>query len=241
MNTSTSATERAAQLSRIRGLMAKTIDNGCTEAEAAGAAAAVDRLLALYEIDLDEVTLKSQEIVALSVANCDHPVKSAAQQISRFTDCVAWSDDRGATLVYFGFKVDTEISEYLTILFRRAIDSELATVTLFNPQYDARPASSKSDFKDSFGIGMATRLGERLAELKSKRDFTQRSSGTDLVAIKLPLVRQAFSETGATLRSARKVRPIRDRAAFASGHSAGNNVAINAGIATRASAGGRLR
>jgi hypothetical protein len=40
METETSTAMRASQLARIRGLMAKTTGNGCTEAEAASAARA---------------------------------------------------------------------------------------------------------------------------------------------------------------------------------------------------------
>jgi Protein of unknown function (DUF2786) len=230
---------REAQLARIRGLMAKTVDNGCTEAEAAGAAEAVDRLLSLYEIDLDEVTVKEQPIVRLDMKTGAHPIKYAAGRIGGFTDCRVWFDK--GLLTYFGFKVDTEIAEYLTLVFRRAIDREISTVTLFNPEYDARSKSQQADFQGSFGDGMAGRLGERLSELKSKRDFTQRGSGTDLVLIKRPLVDQALRDLGITLTSGGSRSKIRDQQAYAAGRQSANNVAISQGIAGRAAQGGMIR
>jgi hypothetical protein len=239
MSTETSAT-RAAQLGRIRGLMAKTVDNGCTEAEAAAAAAAVDRLLGLYEINLDEVTVKEQPIVTLSVKIDDHAIKASAYHIALFCDCRVWISG-GIAVTYLGFTVDTEIAEYLTLLFRRAIDREVATVTLFNADYSARKVADQRSFRDSFGRGMAGRLGERLAELKSKRDFTQRGTGTDLVSIKMPLVNEAMRDLGIVLSAGRSGPAIRDRGAYDAGRSAANNVAINAGIAGRAERGGRLR
>ena len=54
-------------------------------------------------------------------------------------------------------------------------------MTLFNMQYEGLSASEKSSYRTDFGRGMAGRLGERLGELKSKRDFTQRTSGRDPV------------------------------------------------------------
>ncbi|MDQ2762576.1 MAG: hypothetical protein M3Y22_03520 [Pseudomonadota bacterium] len=220
--------------------MAKTIDNGCTEAEAAGAAAAVDRLLALYEIDLDEVTLKEQEIIRANVKIDGHPIQFAASMIARFTDCKVWLT-AGTTLTFFGFQVDTEIADYLTLVFRRAIDREIATVTLFNADYMGRKIGEQHSFRDSFGRGMAIRLGERLGELKSKRDFTQRTNGRDLVLIKMPLVEAAMRDAGIVLGGARGASKPRDTNAFHAGRAAANTVAINAGIAARAERGGRLR
>jgi Protein of unknown function (DUF2786) len=231
---------RAAQLARIRGLMAKTVDNGCTEAEAKAAAEAVDRLLGLYEIDMDEVTAREQEIGRGGGVKLDgHPILYAASRIAKFTDCKVWM--AGTTVVYFGFKVDTEIADYLTMLFRRAIDREVATVTLFNMQYSDLSKYEQSSYRTDFGRGVAGRLGERLGELKSKRDFTQRTSGRDLVMIKFPLVEAAMKEAGIEIAKGRSAGPkVRDRGAFLSGRSAADTVAINAGIAARAEKGGRL-
>jgi hypothetical protein len=240
MKTESSAT-RAARLARIRGLMAKTVDNGCTEAEAASAAAAVDRLLALYEIDLDDVTLKEQPIGPAEVKIDSHPVIHAIARIAQFTDCKVWTTGHGQNVVYFGFKVDTEIADYLTLIFRRAIDREVATVILFNPDYMARSEAAQRAFRESFGTGMAVRLGERLSELKSKRDFAQRENGRDLVLIKFPLVEAAFRETGLVLGKGRAGSRPADYNAFSAGQAAANNVAINAGIAARGRMGGRLR
>ncbi|MGD0109292.1 MAG: DUF2786 domain-containing protein [Rhodopila sp.] len=231
---------REAQLARIRGLMAKTVDNGCTEAEAKSAAEAVDRLLGLYEIDMDEVTAREQEIGKGGGVKLDgHPIVYAASMIAKFTDCRVWMER--TKVVYFGFKVDTEISDYLTMLFRRAIDREIATVTLFNTQYEGLSAYKKSSYRTDFGRGMAGRLGERLGELKSKRDFTQRTSGRDLVMIKFPLVEAALRETGIVISSKKgRGSKVRDTGAFNAGRSAANSVAINQGIAARAEKGGRL-
>lgn len=239
MTTENSAA-REAQLARIRGLMAKTVDNGCTEAEAASAAEAVDRLLALYEINLDEVTLREQPIGPLDVMIMDHAIKFACKQIALFTDCRVYMKTP-KQVVFFGFKVDTEIAEYLTLIFKRAIDREIATVTLFNPDYDRRTASEQRHFKADFGCGMACRLGDRLGELKSKRDFTKRGTGTDLVMIKLPLVNAAMKDAGIFVTNGGRGSRIRDRAAFHAGSAAANNVALNAGIAARADRGGMLR
>jgi hypothetical protein len=227
-------TTREGQLARIRALMAKTVDNGCTEAEAAAAAAAVDRLLAQYEISLDEVNIREQEIVMRGVKARRHQVVDIAWHIAKFTDCKVWTS--GDEIIYFGFVVDTEIAEYLTLVFKRAIDSGSAAFTLFNRDYDEASTPARVEMVRSFGIGMSHRLGERLMQLKSKRDFEQReSTGRDLVMLKHPFVDAAFDALNLTLgKGGPGSAPPRNRAAFAAGHKVADQVAINQGIAARA-------
>jgi len=238
---SDSKAKRDAQLARLRALMAKTVDNGCSEAEAQSAAAAVDRLLGAYEIDMDEVLAREQEIVTLHVDGAKHHVRYAAQRIAAFTDCKVWVSGANR-FAYFGFKVDTEIAEYLTALFRRAIDREASNFTAFNADYAMLNGAGQREMQISFGVGMASRLGDRLTELKSKRDFQQRTSGRDLVAIKFPLVQAAFDKLGISLGSGKgRGRSIRDTSAYNAGRSAADRVSINPGISGRGQAGGRLR
>jgi hypothetical protein len=233
---------RESKLAQIRALMARTVNNGCTEAEAKEAAAAVDRLLAKYEIDLDEVTVKEQEIVTLRVRTQGHEIRFGGLQIAMFTDCRYWTENDGLYLVYFGFKVDTEIAEYLTLVFQRAIDRETDHFTMFNADYNSEKPRGQSDMLYSFKVGMAARLGERLGELKSKRDFTRKSStGTDLVLIKSPLVDAAFDALGMKFGRARGGRAIKDTGAYHAGRKAAEGVAISQGIQGRANVGGRIR
>lgn len=233
--------ERQSKLAQIRAMMARTVDNGCTEAEAKQAAATVDRLLARYEIDLDEVTVKEQPIEKVLVKAKNHTVLYSASAISVFADCKMWTSD--PYIVYFGFKVDAEICEYLTLVFLRAIDRELANFTMMNGDYNEAGRRTQIDMENSFGIGMAGRLGERLGELKSARDFSRKSgTGTSLVAIKMPLVDEAFAALGIKFGKSRgRGMSIRNTEAFSAGRKAAEGVTISQGIAGRAQTGGRLR
>ena len=51
--------EREKIAARIRALLAKTVENGCTEAEALAAAQLAAKLLQQYELTLDEVQLRA--------------------------------------------------------------------------------------------------------------------------------------------------------------------------------------
>ena len=232
--------DRAALLARIRALTSKTVKNGCTEAEATAASAMVDRLLGQYEISLDEISIQEeQELVRMDIAGvAEHPVRYAAPKIAAFTDCKVWMQHGG--LAFLGFNVDTEIAEYLTLMFMRAIDREASTFTMFNQDYALQNSYGQRNMLTSFKIGMATRLGERLVELKSKRDFAQRTSGRDLVAVKKPLVDSAFATLGIRLSHSSGGHSIRNTGAYVAGRNAAESVSISQGVAGRASTG-RIR
>jgi hypothetical protein len=226
---------RESSLRQIRALMAKTTDNGCTEAEAREAARKVDELMASYEIDLDEVSMRRQEIVEIELANVgQHTIIHACTAIANFTDCRVWLK-RNTQVVYFGFQVDTEIAEYLTHLFRRAIDREAATYILFNQEWEDATSRSQSEMLRSFGMGMAGRLGERLRELKSKRDFGVRAAGNALVVMKMPFVNEAFRKLELHLKKPRGQQSARNSAAYSAGQASAARVAINQGVSDRAS------
>jgi hypothetical protein len=226
---------RESSLRQIRALMAKTTDNGCTEQEAREAARKVDELMANYEIDMDEVSMRKQEIVEVTLADVGkHTIIGACRAIANFTDCRVWTDKFGANVVYFGFQVDTEIAEYLTHLFRRAIDREAATYILFNREWEEASGKGQSEMFRSFGMGMAGRLGERLRELKSKRDFTARAGGQSLVVMKMPAVNEAFDALGMSMGKPRRSQRAMNASAFAAGEASAASVAINQGVSDRA-------
>lgn len=220
--------KREATLARIRALMAKTTANGCTEAEAQAAAAAVDRLIGEYEIDLDELVVREQEITKVDIAVSGHPVRHVCRRIAEFTDCKVWTD--GKFVAYLGFQVDTEIAEYLTLTFMRSLDRESSGYTMFNADYALTDRAGQSQMLHSFQVDMAARLGERLLELKSKRDFTQRTTGRDLVKIKKPHIDEAFATLGITLGRSGGGRSVRHAGAYNACRTAADKVGINAGV-----------
>lgn len=240
MNDSTEDPKRKAILARIRAMMARTVANGCTEAEAEAAATLVDKLVAEYEIDLTETLVGDQEIVRLEIALNKHPVRYAALKIGAFCDCKVWYDDNhGAqNLCFLGLEIDTEIAEYLLLLFQRAIDREVLQYSAFNPEMALEDPTNAKGMVQSFSVGMASRLGDRLADLKGKRDFAQRSRGFDLVLAKKPLIDEAFASLGFELgRDDRHKMSVRHDAAYRAGRTAADKVSINQGVAGRANNG----
>jgi hypothetical protein len=90
----------------------------------------------------------------------------------------------------------------------------------------------------SFTNGMASRLGERLRDMKSGRDFSQKARGFDLVLAKKPLIDAAFASLGIILQSGTSGRSIRNQGAYNAGRTAADGVSINQGVTGRAGGGG---
>ena len=226
-------------LRRIRGLMAKTTANGCTEAEASAAAEHVDRLMAEYDVNLTDLEVRDQTCVQVAVptgAKDWHPVEFTASAVAAFTDTKCWltTVQRLRVVNYFGLKTDVEIAEYLTFLFRRAIERETASVGMMDFKWQSMNNRQKQDARDSFGLGMAKRLSERLRELKSKRDWTtEHATGRSLIVVKGAVVTEQYAKLNLKLGKG-KGKPIRDPAAYQNGQKAGDRVTIQPGVSGRA-------
>jgi hypothetical protein len=232
--------KRVEMIARIRALMARTVANGCTEAEAEQAAATVDRLLGLYEIDLSETLVADQEIIRLDIKLDHHPVRHAAVKIGAFCDCKVWAE--GGFLSYLGLEIDTEIAEYLTLMFQRALDREMSQFVMFSPDVALQTETGQQQMVHSFGVGMAARLGERLSAMKSKRDFNQKTTGFDLVAAKQPLIEEAFASLGLSLLpGGGGGTSIKHQDAYNAGRKAADSVSINAGVTGSNSNAGRIK
>src|SRR5467141_190009 len=116
---------------RIQGLRSKTIDNGCTEAEALLAAAKVAELLDRYDLSLTDVEIRD--------APCERreyetkrkkriPLDDCVGAIANFCDCRVWREKNQAgeaRYVFFGLRSDIEVAHYLTELIDNAVRSEL--------------------------------------------------------------------------------------------------------------------
>ena len=116
---------------RIQGLRAKTIDNGCTEGEALAAAAKVAELLDRHDLSLTDVEIRE--------APCERreyethrkkriPLDDCIGAIAEFCDCRVWREKNPAgegRYVFFGLRSDVEVAHYLTEVIDTAVRSEL--------------------------------------------------------------------------------------------------------------------
>src|SRR6476659_9357988 len=105
---------------RIQGLHSKTMENGCTEAEALLAAAKVAELLDRYDLSLTDIEIRNGQ--------CEQrhyevqrkkriPLDDCIGAIANFCDCRVWrerSHSGNVHYVFFGLRSDIEAAHYLT-------------------------------------------------------------------------------------------------------------------------------
>ncbi|HLN22712.1 MAG TPA: DUF2786 domain-containing protein [Patescibacteria group bacterium] len=214
---------------RIQGLRAKTVENGCTEQEALLAAAKVAEMLDQYDLSLTDVEL-SQEQCERGVIDTNRkqrqPISLCLGAIGEFCDCKPWleKDPSGKVrYVFFGLKPGVEMAHYVYDIINAAMLSEWET-----HRKAQRFIRYADDVRGSFLMGMAVSIAEKLTAMKAERDAVNRAvSGRDLVVVKQAVIEAEFAKLDMQFRqsraSSRKVAPD----AFAAGQEAGRGVSFH--------------
>jgi len=239
-------TELSKVKSRIRALAARTVDRGCSEAEAMAAAAKVGELLEVYGLSMSEVELREEACVQ-RVMVFDDPRRQAMgwlfPALLRFTECRGWTVGR-ADYVIFGLEPDVQMAEYLMTVIAGALAWEEARFR-GSAEY-ARARAAPQAVLRSFRIGFADRIAARLEELGAHRRATEAaaqtqaarngSSGTALVVLKERKIEDGFRALGVRLRTVTRSTVVRDRGAYGRGREAGGRVGLDRPVGTDATA-----
>jgi hypothetical protein len=229
--------ERNRVKARIKALTEKTVQNGCTEAEALSAAAMVGRLLERYALTMDEIEVRASRCVQIEVPlGCQkrRPIDGCVPAIARFCDCKVWlsrATKTGETAqphyIFFGLETDAVLARYLYEVIERAMATEVARFKAAKPALRSvllRRASA------SFQHGVAARVAARLIEIRAEREAhmaAQRVTGTALILAKHQVVEDAFGETGVKLVSSSALGQRRLMSAYREGWAAGERVNLN--------------
>jgi len=224
-------------LDRIRGLRAKTTEQGCTEQEALAAAEKVGELLERYGLSLSEVDLRQQpcEGFGIDTGRRQHGAfDRCVPAIADFCDCRVWSETSHAgtlRFVFFGLSADVEAAHYLYDLVAIAFETETATFKL-GSIFAAMVGGEKRSAVNSFQIGLARGVSAKLETLKAERNAAVfNSTGRNLIPIKTSVIEEEFEKLGLSLRpknvSSRR-RVLAD--AYQAGQQAGRQFEVRAGI-----------
>lgn len=224
-------------IERIRGLRAKTTDQGCSEQEALAAAAKVAEMLERYGLSLSEIEFRKQtcEGVGIDTGRRRHThADRCVPAVADFCDCRHWSETSAqGTLrfVFFGLPADIEAVHYLYDVVAAAFDTETATFKR-GALYRDTVGAGKRAAVASFEIGLAQGIVAKLAKLKAERQAAMfNSTGRDLVPIKASILDEEFDKLGLSLHSKRlKRRRKVISAAFEEGRVAGGKFEVRAGI-----------
>lgn len=224
--------ERESLLAKVRALLAKTVENGATEAEAIAAAAKAAEIMEKHDLSMDELDVRESQ--TKQQEHAFDPVFRAhltrvAMAISTLCETRFWNNGSGATATkgtFYGLAHDVEISGYLFDICEGAMRRDAERYHEEHLRYLAVAARPRR--RDSFLGGMADRLSQRILEISWAR---KRSGGTALVPVKDAIIDLAMKEDGIELKSARIGIRDREPDSYRRGKEAGNRVALTAGVA----------
>lgn len=216
------AMNRDAISRRIRALRAKTVENGCTEAEALAAAQLLADLLAKYNMTLDEAELRESPFAHHRERHDDwvgDRLWKVAAAISHLTGARYWVQAPGmpVSIDFFGFEHEVEVARYMLEICANAMRHEKA-----RKEAELWPRIVKRNAMLPFLDGMADRLAQRIRAMKPPQP-----AGVGLVVLHDALIDAAMP----TKTEQRRARSSRDRdSTYVDGWDAGGKVALNRGL-----------
>lgn len=161
----TASDARKKMLERVKAILAKTMDNGCTEGEAMAALAKARELMATYEISEDEInSLDKEKTTTFKTAQSDpyEIKKNLCVNVGKFTSCKAFRD-REEVINFAGKESDIIFATWLLDTLQRFTMRELRQ---HQKKLIAKGAYHSNNLTSaSFVAGCAARINEKLKEL----------------------------------------------------------------------------
>ena len=155
---------RKKMLERVKAILSKTMENGCTEGEAMAALAKARELMATYEIDekeLQNVTEKAQ-IHKTAVSDPYEIKRNLSVNVGKFTSCKAFRDKEDV-INFAGKESDIIFATWLLDTLQRFVMRALRN---YQKEKIIKGAFHSNNLTSvSFVLGCASRINEKLKEL----------------------------------------------------------------------------
>jgi Protein of unknown function (DUF2786) len=208
---------RSGLYDKIRALLAKTTENGCTEAEMCAALDKAQAMIDAYAVTDQELGLSKKEAAVLHSEPKDatdpHKIKwQLCLGIENFCGVKIWRN-RDAGYQFCGMKSDVEFAMWLLDHLTDFVHAELYAHLIGC----LAPKSERKQIINGFVFGCCQRIEARMHELCKRSERTQTSNGRELVVIKSGAIDAKLKELGIRIRLS------------GAGCSAGNDAAREAG------------
>jgi hypothetical protein len=144
--------ERDSVLNKIRALLAKTMENGCSEAEAMAALGKAQAMKDAYAVTEGELNLTKEEKAILRReppgTKDPHRIKwFLTAAVSKFCNCRCWRERRakGGGLVFCGLPSDAQFATWLLDTLAAFVQAEIVNFLMeAEPSNEERPRRSEA-------------------------------------------------------------------------------------------------
>ena len=180
---------------KIKALLSKTTENGCTEEEELAALAKARALMDAYEVTEADLQLTREEGVVLRKGSLTdpHSIKwNMIRAVEKFCDCQGWRDREGC-LVFLGLPSDVRIASWLLDHLAGFVLTELADHLMG----DIAVGLPRRKVINGFVDGITERISERLYEL-CKPPAAASANSRALVVIKQTRIKAKLEELGSS-------------------------------------------
>jgi hypothetical protein len=218
---------RESLLTKIRALLAKTEENGCTEAESMAALDKARALMDAAEITAEDLQLTKKEKAILRSeppgTKDAHKIKAyIANAVARFADCRVWRA-KGGGLTFCGLASDAQFATWLLDHLAAFVQRELVKHLMGS----LAPSGDRKLMIAGFVAGCTSRVSRRLDALchQSRQNVT--SNGRALIVLKSTAVAEKMKELGIHIRSRSSRGGAMNRDSFEAGRSAGDRASFS--------------
>ena len=251
-------TERDRIKQKVAKLLNMTVDRGASDAEATFAAEDAARLMAHYDIEASELSIRSAHAIQQSVVVRRYGSMNIAVEVARHVaqccDCKYWLsteiDPRDADLpavwqrsqrmvVFFGLPDDAELAAYY---FDQISNIIVAQIDVYKASQDyQREIEAGVNGRaaiTSFVAGMEEDYCSQLDAIRDKHQAVQEATGRSLVLVKEAQIEADFEATGIKLVSTcGSFRGAGSASANAIGRAAAGRASLSTGVGSGRSAG----
>jgi len=217
---------RESLLDKIRALLSKTTENGCTEAEALAALDKARAMMDAYEVTEADLQLTKAEAAVLrsepAGSRDPHNIKwYLCSAVADFCDCKAWRARNGG-LVFCGLQSDAQFATWLLDSLAGFVQAELTRHLMGN----LAPKGERRFVINGFVVGCTGRISTRLAELTARSKVVASSNSRALVITKTAAIKATMDKAGIKLRSSRSSSVRLDGNSYRAGQSAGDRASF---------------
>jgi len=221
-------------INKIRAMLSKTVENGCTEAEAMAALEVAQRMMNEYEVTEDDLKLEGEKaIIEISNMHDTHNIQwKLCYRIAQFTETYSYGNKK--SVKYAGLKGDVDFAVWLSQTLTTFVQAQLKSF-MWNNGLTVLRGQARNRVINSFVIGCCSTINKKLADMVASR--TANPNLTALVVAKKSLIDEALKDEKIGKADGRGRKTKIDAVVYTHGRAAGEKASFGRPVET----GGMLR